>query len=155
VKETVGKLNSSGLRFAVVVSRFNSAVTERLLEGALDVLRRTGCAEDALEVVRTPGSFEIPAVVEALAERGSCDGIICLGAIIKGETNHHDYLAARVTHDLGAISVKRRIAVGYGIITADTVEQALDRAGLKQGNKGADAAMAVIEMADLLKQLAS
>ena len=154
MRETVGKLSSSGLRFVIVVSRFNSAVTGRLLEGAVDILMRTGCSEDSLEIVRVPGSFEIPLAAKAVAERGNCDAIICLGAIIKGETDHHDYLASRVTDALGVLSLEGGIPIGYGIVTADTVEQALDRAGLKQGNKGVDAAMAAIEMANLLKELA-
>jgi 6,7-dimethyl-8-ribityllumazine synthase len=155
VKDTVGKLSSSNLRLAVVVGRFNSAVTDRLLEGALDILRRTGAADENIEVVRVPGSFEIPLAVQALVRRGNYDAVICLGTIIKGQTDHHNYLASQVTQALGAIALESQVAIGYGLITADTVEQALDRAGLKHGNKGIEAAMAAIEMANLLKELGS
>jgi 6,7-dimethyl-8-ribityllumazine synthase len=155
VKDTVGKLSSSNLRVAVVVSRFNTAVTDRLLEGALDILRRTGAVAENLEVVRVPGSFEIPLAAQALARKGSYDAIVCLSAIIKGQTDHHSYLASQVTQALGAVALESRVAIGYGIITADTVEQALDRAGLKHGNKGIDAALAAIEMANLLKEISS
>ncbi|MFB3902636.1 MAG: 6,7-dimethyl-8-ribityllumazine synthase [Acidobacteriota bacterium] len=153
MKETIGKLSSSGLRIGIVVSRFNSSVTERLLEGAIDILRRTGAAESDIEVVRVPGSFEIPLAAKTLAEKGSCDAIVCLGAIIKGQTDHYSFLASGVTHSLNAISVEHRVPIGYGIITADTVEQALDRAGLKHGNKGVDAALSAIEMVDVVKEL--
>jgi 6,7-dimethyl-8-ribityllumazine synthase len=155
VKDTVGKLSSSNLRLVVVVGRFNSAVTDRLLEGALDILRRTGAADENIEVVRVPGSFEIPLAVQALVRRGNYDAVICLGTIIKGQTDHHNYLASQVTQALGAIALESQVAIGYGLITADTVEQALDRAGLKHGNKGIEAAMAAIEMANLLKELGS
>jgi len=153
VKETIGKLSSSGLRIGIVVSRFNSGVTERLLEGAIDILRRTGAAESDIEVVRVPGSFEIPVAAKALAEKGSCQAIVCLGAIIKGQTDHYSFLASSVTNALSAISVEHRVPIGYGVITADTVEQALDRAGLKHGNKGVDAALSAVEMANDLKEL--
>jgi len=153
VKETIGKLSSSGLRIGIVVSRFNSSITERLLEGAIDVLRRTGAADSDIEVVRVPGSFEIPLAAKSLAEKGFCQAIVCLGAIIKGQTDHYSFLASGVTNSLNAISVEHRVPIGYGIITADTVEQALDRAGLKHGNKGVDAALSAIEMANVLKEL--
>jgi 6,7-dimethyl-8-ribityllumazine synthase len=155
VKETTGKLSSSGLRIGIVVSRFNSSITERLLEGAIDVLRRTGAADSDIEVVRVPGSFEIPLAAKSLVEKGSCQAIICLGAIIKGQTDHYSFLATGVTNTLSAISMEHRVPIGYGIITADTVEQALDRAGLKHGNKGVDAALSVVEMANVLKELGS
>ncbi len=153
MKETIGKLSSSGLRIGIVVSRFNSSITERLLEGAIDVLRRTGAADSDIEVVRVPGSFEIPLAAKSLAEKGSCQAIVCLGAIIKGQTDHYSFLASGVTNSLNAISVENHVPIGYGIITADTVEQALDRAGLKHGNKGVDAALSAIEMANVLKEL--
>jgi len=153
VKETVGKLNSSGLRIGVVVSRFNSSVTERLLEGVVDILHRTGIGDSDIEVVRVPGSFEIPLAARALAEKGTCDAVVCLSAIIKGQTDHYNFLASAVTNSLNLLSVQHQIPIGYGIITADTVEQAMDRAGLKHGNKGVDAALAAIEMANLLKEI--
>jgi len=153
VKETIGKLSSTGLRIAIVVSRFNSSVTERLLEGAIDIVRRTGAADSDIEVVRVPGSFEIPLAAKSLAEKGACQAIVCLGAIIKGQTDHYSFLASGVTNTLSAISVEHHVPIGYGIITADTVEQALDRAGLKHGNKGVDAALSAVEMANILREL--
>lgn len=155
MKETIGKLSSSGLRIGIVVSRFNSSVTERLLEGAIDILRRTGAADSDIEVVRVPGSFEIPLAAKTLAEKGSCQVIVCLGAIIKGQTDHYNFLASGVTNALSALSVEHNLPIGYGIVTADTVEQALDRAGLKHGNKGVDAALSAIEMVNVLKELKS
>ncbi|RPI25609.1 MAG: 6,7-dimethyl-8-ribityllumazine synthase [Acidobacteria bacterium] len=153
MKETIGKLNSSGLRIGVVVSRFNSSVTERLLEGVVDILKRTGATESDLEVVRVPGSFEIPLAAKLLAEKGTFDAIVCLSAIIKGQTDHYTFLSSAVTNALASLSIEQGIPVGYGIVTADTVEQALDRAGLKHGNKGVDAALAAIEMANLRREL--
>lgn len=155
MKETIGKLSSSGLRIGIVVSRFNSSVTERLLEGAIDILRRTGAADSDIEVVRVPGSFEIPLAAKSLAEKRSCQAIVCLGAIIKGQTDHYSFLASGVTNALSTISVEHDVPIGYGIVTADTVEQALDRAGLKHGNKGVDAALSAIEMVNVLKELKS
>jgi len=153
VKESFGKLDSSSLRIAIVVSRFNEIVTSKLLQGALGVLRRTGCPEDAVDVVHVPGSFEIPLAARVLAQKKEYQALICLGAIIKGETDHDRYLGSRVTDAIGAIGLEFGIPIGYGLVTVDTAEQALDRAGLKQGNKGADAALAAVEMATLLKTL--
>jgi 6,7-dimethyl-8-ribityllumazine synthase len=153
VKEFSGKLCSAGLRVGIVVSRFNQAVTDRLLQGALDVLDRTGASGDDIQVVRVPGSFEIPLAAQRLAESKSVDALICLGTIIRGETDHYAYIAGRVTDAIASIALQYGIAVGFGVVTTDTAEQALDRAGLKHGNKGADAALAAIEMASLLKQM--
>jgi len=153
VKEAFGKLDSSSLRIAIVVSRFNEIVTGKLLHGALDVLKRTGCRDEAIDVIHVPGSFEIPLAIRVLAQKGEYQALICLGAIIKGETDHDRYLGSRVTDAVGQIGLEFGIPIGYGLVTVDTAEQAMDRAGLKQGNKGADAALAAIEMASLLKSL--
>ena len=148
-----GKIRAEGLRFGIVVSRFNSFITERLLEGALDALRRNGAKEEAIEIYRTPGSFEIPAVVKRLAERNSYDAIICLGAVIRGATPHFTYISAEVTKGIAQLALESAIPIAYGIITADTIEQAIERAGTKAGNKGWDAALSAIEMANLYREL--
>jgi 6,7-dimethyl-8-ribityllumazine synthase len=148
-----GKIRAEGLRFGIVVSRFNSFITERLLEGTLDALRRNGAKEEAIEIYRTPGSFEIPAVVKRLAERNSYDAIICLGAVIRGATPHFTYISAEVTKGIAQLALESAIPIAYGIITADTIEQAIERAGTKAGNKGWDAALSAIEMANLYREL--
>ncbi len=148
-----GKIRAEGLRFGIVVSRFNSFITERLLEGALDALRRNGAKEEAIEIYRTPGSFEIPAVVKRLVERNSCDAVICLGAVIRGATPHFTYISAEVSKGIAQLSLESAIPIAYGIITADTIEQAIERAGTKAGNKGWDAALSAIEMANLYREL--
>ena len=148
-----GKIRAEGLRFGIVVSRFNSFITERLLEGTLDALRRNGAKEEAIEIYRTPGSFEIPAVVKRLAERNSYDAIICLGAVIRGATPHFTYISAEVSKGIAQLSLESAIPIAYGIITADTIEQAIERAGTKAGNKGWDAALSAIEMANLYREL--
>ncbi len=154
VKELVGKLNAKGLKIAIVVSRFNEMVTERLLEGALSVLRRTGAEEGDLSVIYVPGSFEIPLVAQQLAETKRFQGIVCLGALIRGETSHFDYLASEVTRAIAQVALTYHLPVTYGVITADTAAQAMNRAGLKQGNKGAEAALSAVEMANLVRDLA-
>ena len=143
-----GNLDSKGLKFAIVVSRFNSLITERLLEGALDALRRTGCSEQDVTVVRVPGSWEMP-----LATR--YDALICLSAVIRGDTPHFDYVAGEAAKGLGQIPMQTGIPVAFGVLTTNTVEQALDRAGIKSGNKGFDAAMTAVEMANLMRQIRS
>ncbi len=148
-----GNLSSAGLRLAIVVSRFNDFVTNRLLEGTLDALKRTGAADPDLLVVRVPGSFEIPLAARKLAKSGKYDAIICLGTIIRGDTPHWEHIGSEVTKGIAAASLETGVPVSFGVLTADTVEQAIDRAGLKSGNKGFDAAMAAIEMANLVKQL--
>lgn len=155
MKEIIGSLNGEGLKIGLVVSRFNEAVTERLLEGALDLLRRTGVRDEDLTVVRVPGSFEIPFAAGRLAESGGCDAIVCLGALIRGETDHYDFLAAEVTRGIGQVALQHGLPVSYGVITAATVEQALNRAGLKHGNKGVEAALAAVEMANVRRGLKS
>ncbi len=148
-----GHLNSAGLKFAIVVSRFNDFVTSRLLEGALDALKRTGTLESDLLIVRVPGSFEIPLVAAKLAGTGKYDALICLGTVIQGDTPHYEYISNEVTKGIATVSLESGVPVAYGVLTADTVEQAIDRAGLKSGNKGFEAAMSAIEMANLVKQL--
>ncbi len=148
-----GKLIGEGLKFALVVSRFNSFITERLLEGALDCLRRKGVAEEDLTVVRVPGAWEIPLVAKRLVQAKAHDAVICLGAVIRGATPHFDYVAAEVGKGIAQVSLDSGVPVIYGILTTDTLEQAVERAGSKAGNKGFAAAEAAIEMANLLKEL--
>jgi 6,7-dimethyl-8-ribityllumazine synthase len=148
-----GALRADGLRFAIVASRWNDLIVSRLVGGAQEALRRLGANETHIVTVRVPGSFEIPLVAKKLALSGRYDAIICVGAIIRGETPHYDYLAADVTKGISAVALETGVPVAYGVITADTVEQAIDRAGVKAGNKGFEAAMTAIEMANLLKEL--
>ncbi len=148
-----GKLSGAGLKFALVVSRFNSFITERLLEGALDCLRRQGVAEDDLIVARVPGAWEIPVVVKRLAQSKAYDGVICLGAVIRGSTPHFDYVAAEVSKGIAMVSLESGLPISFGILTTDTLEQAIERAGSKAGNKGFAAAEAALEMVNLLKDL--
>jgi 6,7-dimethyl-8-ribityllumazine synthase len=148
-----GKIRADGLRFGIVVSRFNNFITERLLEGALDALRRNGAGEDAIDIYRTPGSFEIPAVAKRVLARDQYDAIICLGAVIRGATPHFSYISAEVTKGIAQLSMESGIPITFGVITADTIEQAIERAGTKVGNKGWDAALSAIEMANLYREL--
>ncbi len=148
-----GKLIGEGLKFALVVSRFNSFITERLLEGALDCLRRKGVAEEDLTVVRVPGAWEIPLVAKRLVQAKAHDAVICLGAVIRGATPHFDYVAAGVGKWIAQVTLDSGVPVIYGILTTATLEQAVERAGSKAGNKGFAAAEAAIEMANLLKEL--
>ena len=146
-----GQLDARGRRFGIVVSRFNSFITERLLQGALDALHRTGARDRDIEIVRVPGSFEIPAAARTLAESGGCDAVICLGCIIRGETTHYEHLASEVTRGIGQSAQQTGVPHAYGVLTCDTLEQAIDRAGLKSGNKGFDAGLSAVEMASLRK----
>ena len=148
-----GKLIGAGLKFALVVSRFNSFITERLLEGALDCLRRQGVADDDLTVVRVPGAWEIPVAAKRLAQSGNHDAVVCLGAVIRGSTPHFDYVAAEVSKGIAQITLETGVPIAFGILTTDTLEQAIERAGSKAGNKGFAAAEAAIEMVNLLKEL--
>ncbi|MCX5891088.1 MAG: 6,7-dimethyl-8-ribityllumazine synthase [Deltaproteobacteria bacterium] len=148
-----GKLSGAGLKFAVVVSRFNSFITERLLEGALDCLRRQGVADDDLMVVRVPGAWEIPVAAQRLAQAKAHDAVVCLGAVIRGSTPHFDYVAAEVSKGIAQITLDTGVPISFGILTTDTLEQAIERAGSKAGNKGFAAAEAAIEMVNLLKEL--
>lgn len=148
-----GKLDAAGFRFAIVASRFNATVVERLLAGALDALARAGARAEDITVVRVPGSLELPLVARRLAASGHWHAIICLGAIIRGETPHFDYVAAEASSGIARCSYETGVPVIYGVLTTDTVEQAMDRAGLKGGNKGYDAALAAAEMASLMREI--
>jgi 6,7-dimethyl-8-ribityllumazine synthase len=148
-----GSLDARGLRFAIVIGRFNSFITERLLEGALDALRRCGADVAAVEVVRVPGSWEIPLTLRTLAAQRKHDALIALSAVIRGDTPHFDYVAGEAAKGVAQASADSGIPIAFGILTTNTVDQAIDRAGAKSGNKGFDAAMTAIEMANLLRRL--
>ena len=148
-----GQLTAAGLKFAIVVSRFNGFISERLLGGALDALTRTGAQPGDIEIVKVPGSWELPVVVRELAQQKRHDAIVCLAAVIRGDTPHFDYLAGEVVRGIGHVAADSGVPVSFGVLTCNTLEQAIDRAGAKSGNKGFDAAMAAIEMANLMRQL--
>lgn len=152
-KTIEGKLDASGLKFAIVVARFNSFITERLLSGAIDGLVRHGAKEEEIDVVRVPGSWELPLAVSEVAKTGKYNAILCLGAVIRGDTPHFDYVAGEATKGVSQVSMQTGVPIAFGVLTTNTVEQAVDRAGAKQGNKGFDAAMTAIEMANVLQQL--
>lgn len=147
-----GNLDAKGLRFGLLVSRFNSFVGERLVEGALDALVRHGAADADISIARVPGAFEIPAAAKQMAQSGNYDAIICLGAVIRGATPHFEYVSAEVSKGVATVSMDVGIPVAFGVLTTDTLEQAIERAGSKGGNKGFDAAMAAVEMANLYKE---
>lgn len=153
MKTYEGTLQAQGLRFGIVVARFNHLVTEPLLEGALAALRRHGAADDDIHVVRVPGSFETPLFARMLAQGGKVDAVICLGAVIKGETPHFDYISSAVVNGLAAIMRETEVPIALGILTTDTFDQAVQRAGGKLGNKGYEAAVTAVEMASLRKVL--
>ena len=146
-------MNAEGFRFAIISSRWNDFLTARLVEGALDALARLGAADDAVEHFRVPGSFEIPLLAMRVAESERFDAVICLGTIIRGETPHFEYVAGEVTKGIAHAAVETGVPVLYGIVTADTLEQAIDRAGVKAGNKGFEAAMAAVELVNLYKDV--
>ncbi len=148
-----GELQAKGLKFGIVISRFNDFITSRLLDGAVDALTRHGAKAEDMEVVRVPGSFEIPLIAKKMAAKGVYNAIICLGTVIRGATPHFEYVAAEVSKGIAAASLETGIPIAFGVITADTIEQAVERAGSKSGNKGWDAAMTAIEMAQVLKKL--
>ncbi len=148
-----GRLAGEGLKIALVVSRFNSFITERLLEGALDCLRRHGVADSGLTKVRVPGAWEIPLVAQRLAKAKAHDAVICLGAVIRGSTPHFDYVAAEVSKGIAHVSLESGVPILFGVLTTDTLEQAVERAGSKSGNKGYAAAESALEMINLLKDL--
>ncbi len=148
---TEGKLDARGKRFAIVVSRFNALITERLLAGALDGLRRTGARNEDIEIMRVPGSFEVPSAARSLAETQKYGAIICLGCLLRGDTAHYDVMVNEVTRGIGQSAQETGVPHAFGVLTCDTLEQAIDRAGLKMGNKGFDAALAAVEMANLKK----
>ena len=148
-----GTLIAKGLRFGIVVSRFNSFISERLLEGAMDALRRSGAEEGDCSVVRVPGAFEIPLATKKMVKTGRFDAMICLGCVIRGATPHYAYIASEVTKGIASLSLESEIPIAFGVLTTETIEQAIERAGTKVGNKGFDAALSAIEMANLLKEI--
>jgi len=148
-----GKLDAKGLRVGLLVSRFNSFISDRLVEGAIDALLRHGAVKEDISLVRVPGAYEIPSAAKKMAESGRYDAIVCLGAVIRGATPHFDYVSAEVSKGIASVSLESGIPVAFGVLTTDTIEQAIERAGSKAGNKGFDAAMAAVEMANLYKAL--
>lgn len=144
-----GMLRGEGKKFAIIVSRFNDFITSKLLDGALDCLHRHGVNDDDLSLIRVPGAFEIPLAAQKLAQSGNYDGVICLGAVIRGATTHYDYVCSEVSKGIAKVSLDTNIPVGFGIVTTENIEQAIERAGTKSGNKGYDTAMSVLEMVDL------
>ncbi len=148
-----GQLSAAGLRFAIVVSRFNSFITERLLGGAMDALTRAGGSADLIDVIKVPGSWEVPMIAGEVARQKRYDAVICLSAVIRGDTPHFDYVAAEAAKGIAQVASETGVPVAFGVLTTNTLEQAIDRAGAKGGNKGFDAAMTAIEMANLLRTL--
>lgn len=144
-----GDLQAASYKYAIVSSRFNEVITKRLVDGAIDCLARHGAADDAIDVVLCPGSFELPIVARKLVDSKKYDAIICIGAVIRGDTPHFDYIAAEVTKGIANLSMESRLPIAFGVLTTDTMEQALERAGLKHGNKGWEAALTVMEMLNL------
>ena len=152
-KVTEGKLNAQGLKFALVVSRSNDFICEHLLSGALDVLIRNGAADGDIEVFKVPGAFEIPQVARKAAQSKKFDAVICLGAVIRGATPHFEYIASEVSKGVAMIGLEGDVPVAFGVLTTDNLEQAIERAGTKSGNKGWDAALSAIEMANLYREM--
>ncbi len=150
-----GKLNAQGLKFGIVVSRFNDFINEHLLSGALDVLTRHGASDGDIDVIRVPGAFEIPQAARKMALSKKYDAVVCLGAVIRGSTPHFDYIAAEVSKGVAMIGLESEIPVTFGVLTTDNIEQAIERAGSKAGNKGWDAALSAIEMANLYREMKS
>jgi 6,7-dimethyl-8-ribityllumazine synthase len=149
-----GDLTAKGLRFGIVAARFNDFITSRLLDGAIDALLRHGAADSDIEVLKVPGSYEIPLAAKMLAKSKKFNAIICLGAVIRGATPHFEYVSAEVSKGVASVSMETGLPVIFGVLTTDTIEQAIERAGTKSGNKGWDAALSAIEMANVMKQMA-
>jgi 6,7-dimethyl-8-ribityllumazine synthase len=148
-----GAISAKDVRCAIVVSRFNDFVSQRLLEGALDALKRHGASEDQITVVKVPGAFEIPAMARRLSLKKGFDCVICLGAVIRGATPHFEYISSQVSRGVGSVALESSIPISFGVLTADTLEQAIERAGAKSGNKGWDAAVSALEMVSLFRTL--
>jgi len=146
-----GKLIAEGKRFGIIISRFNDFITEKLLSGALDALLRSGARDEDIEIVKVPGAFEIPLLAKKMANKGKYNAVICLGAVIRGSTPHFDYVCAEVSKGIAAVSMDSEVPVIFGILTTDSIEQAIERAGTKAGNKGWSAAIAAVEMANLIE----
>ncbi len=153
MKNIEGNLSAEDIKFAIIVGRFNSLISEKLLEGAIDCIIRHGGDEKNITVVRVPGSFEIPLAAKKLAKTEDYDAVICLGAVIRGSTPHFDYVANEVSKGIATVSLETEIPIAFGVLTTDTIEQAVERAGTKMGNKGFDAALSAIEMVNLLKNI--
>ena len=152
-KVVEGQLSAEGFRFGIIVSRFNDFICSRLVEGAMDALLRHGATEEKVSVIKVPGAFEIPPTAKKLAESGRYDAVICLGAVIRGSTPHFDYVAAEVSKGIANVALESKVPVAFGVLTTDNLEQAIERAGSKSGNKGYEGAVAAIEMVNLLKEL--
>jgi 6,7-dimethyl-8-ribityllumazine synthase len=148
-----GELQAKGLRFGIVTGRFNDFITTKLLDGAMDALLRHGAKEQDIVVVKVPGAFEIPLAAKKLAVSGSYDALVCLGTVIRGATPHFEYVSSEVSKGIAQVSMDNSLPIGFGVLTTDTIEQAVERAGSKSGNKGWDAAMAALEMAQVMKKL--
>lgn len=153
MKTYEGKLIAKGLKFAIVVGRFNEFIGSKLLSGAIDTFKRHGVEENDIEIIWVPGAFEIPLVSKKLAKSKKYDGVICLGAVIRGATPHFDYVSNEVTKGIASVSLETELPVIFGVLTTDTIEQAIERAGTKAGNKGSEAAITAIEMANLLREI--
>ncbi|MCX5845824.1 MAG: 6,7-dimethyl-8-ribityllumazine synthase [Deltaproteobacteria bacterium] len=148
-----GKLIAKGMKFGIVASRFNDFICGRLIEGAIDALTRAGADEKDIQIYKVPGAFELPVIAKKLAKSARFDAIICLGAVIRGATPHFEYISAEVTKGIASVGLETEIPISFGVLTTDTIEQAIERAGTKAGNKGWDAAMSAIEMVDLFRKL--
>jgi len=148
-----GRLSAEGFRFAIIVSRFNDFICSRLMEGAVDALSRHGCSEEGIAIIKVPGAFEMPLAAKRLVRTGHYDAVICLGAVIRGATPHFDYVAAEVSKGIASVALESETPVTFGVLTTDNLEQAIERAGSKSGNKGYEAAMAAIEMVNLFREV--
>jgi 6,7-dimethyl-8-ribityllumazine synthase len=153
MKKYEGELQAKGLKFAVIISRFNEFITGKLLDGAVDALIRHGASEQNIDIIKVPGSFELPLAAKKVAEKKAYDAVICLGTIIRGATPHFEYVAAEAAKGIATASMNSGVPIAFGVLTTDTIEQAVERAGTKSGNKGWDSALVAIEMAQLLKKL--
>ena len=153
VKTIEGDFNARGMRFGIVASRFNDYIVDRLIAGAVDMLTKHGAAPSDIEIVRVPGAYEMPLALKKMAASRRYNALVALGCVIRGATPHFDYVAGEATRGIGAVSLEHEIPIGFGLLTVDTIEQAIERAGTKAGNKGADAALAAVQMASTLKQL--
>jgi len=153
MKEYNAKLNSEGKKFAIISGRFNELISEKLVDGAKDCLIRHGCNSDDIVLIRVPGAFEIPVAAKAAVKKGAYDAVICLGAVIRGATTHHEYVASEAAKGIAQVSLSEDIPITFGILTTDNLEQAIERAGTKAGNKGWDAALSAIEMANLMEMI--
>jgi 6,7-dimethyl-8-ribityllumazine synthase len=153
VKIFEGSLQASGRKFGIIVGRFNSFIAERLLEGALDTLKRSGVSEKDIEIARVPGAYEIPLISKKMVQTKRYDAVICLGAVIRGATPHFDYVSSEVAKGVAQVGMDSGVPIIFGVLTTDTVEQAIERAGTKAGNKGSDCALAAIEMVNLIEQI--